>query len=73
MRIILLMCLFSDRDYESVRNIDKTNALILIFEEFVLVKINDKLNASSDSVLIRISNGRQSKFLSIFFNIDVDV
>ena len=41
MRIILLMFLLSDRNYESVRNIDKTNALSLIFQECVLVKIND--------------------------------
>ena len=40
MRIILLMFLLSDRNYESVRNIDKTNALSLIFKECVLVKIN---------------------------------
>ena len=40
MRSILLMFLLSDRNYESVRNIDKTNALSLIFKECVLVKIN---------------------------------
>ena len=41
MRMILLMFLLPDRNYESVRNIDKTNALSLIFQECVLVKIND--------------------------------
>ena len=55
MRIIFLMFLLCDRNYESVRNIDKTNELSLIFQECVLVKINDWPNASSDKVCVILS------------------